>query len=234
MRNVVIIILFFISVSCFAIDKKLIDGAAKYDAAVADLKKIIDAESEADLPIGEWTKEFQKANDERLSDDDRKLAQNKIDKSHKKFNELSKQQIAYEEAVKKLEPIKAEYDKQKSKEEKIKRTMFNTIVTLAMLSPFALFIWFAISRHKKYQRLLAEGKITQEEYDRMMQRSRSSTFSSSMGTNPATGLPMVGIGISDAGGNVRGSSPSYSSCSSSNSSGSSSLSNYKTYQDSYH
>lgn len=55
---------------------------------------------------------------------------------------------------------------------------------------------------------MEEGKISQEEYNRMIQSCRSNTFDNRR-TNPATGLTM--LGGCDSGGNAYG-------CSSSNSS----------------
>jgi hypothetical protein len=66
------------------------------------------------------------------------------------------------------------------------------------------------SYNKKYEKLLKEGKITQEEYERMIQNNKSSiSFVSSISSvssvwdderrNPATGLRMHGS--VDAGGN---------------------------------
>ncbi|EKD45263.1 MAG: hypothetical protein ACD_69C00362G0005 [uncultured bacterium] len=69
----------------------------------------------------------------------------------------------------------------------------------------ALILWISI-RQKKYKQLLNEGKITREGYDRIMKCHTSSVSNNEeMRINPATGLPMTGIGISDVSGNIRGS-----------------------------
>lgn len=72
---------------------------------------------------------------------------------------------------------------------------------------------FAAAQHRKYQQLLKEGKITQEQYDRIMQHGQrsKSMFSNDLGVNPSTGLPLIGNGVCDAGGTLRGSSPIKSS-----------------------
>ena len=189
-------------------DHELIDGAKKYDAATAELIGLIHARKAADIPLGEWMAELHKTTDDSLSDSDRKLARNKIDEADKKWNDLNTQIVAAEEVVKKYEPMKKEYDEQKAREEEIKDTIQNVAITVLILSVFISFFWFINYQHKRYKRLLKEGKITQEEYDRIIQSCKSNT-SDDRRTNPATGLTM--LSGCDSAGNAYG-------CSSSNSS----------------
>jgi hypothetical protein len=207
MKYFILMILIFTSTRCCVIDQKLIDGAEKYDVATVVLSKLVHARIAANMPLGEWMAELHKTTDDSLSDSDRKLARNKIDDADKKWNDLNAQIVVAEEVVKKYEPIKDEYDRQLSREKEVKDTIQNIATILLILSIFASFFWFIIYQQKKYKRLLEAGKITQEEYDQMTKSSH--TFSDN-GVNPSTGLPMTGIGISDVGGNIRGSSSSSS------------------------
>lgn len=219
MKTMTFIILFFISTCCLAISQKLIDGADKYDAAIKNLR-----ETEINMAVVSgspeyWSKALEGAKKAGYASDDIKnFYQNKIDESKKQVRDLIIQYNVAKEMVKKLEPIKKKYDKQKEKEEareEHKAELLNTIGTLGIpLAMFVLIFWFFARRGKKYQQLLKEGKINQEEYDRMMQ-CKSSMSDDEDGINPATGLPMTGVGISDVGGNIRGSSSDYSSSSSS-------------------
>lgn len=217
MRCLLISILLFITTNCLAIDQELIDGAKKYDAAVESSRKVLEARIASKMPLDEFIKTRHKMTDYSLSNEDREAAKNKIDEENKKWNELNLQYTEAEALVKKLEPLKNEYDKQKNIEfenNQFKITILViTIIVLIFITSFGTFIYFAVAQHKKYQQLLKEGKITQEEYDRIMQQCHQSKsmFSNDLGTNPSTGLPLVGNGVCDAGGNLRGSSETRSS-----------------------
>ena len=220
MKTMTFIILFFASTCCLAISQKLIDGADKYDAAIKNLREI---EINMAIVSGSpeyWSKALEGAKKAGYASDDIKnFYQNKIDESKKQIRDLTIQYNATKEIVKKLEPIKKKYDKQKEKEEareEHRAELLNTIDIFGIpLSVFMLVLWLFSCRNKKYQQLLKEGKINQEEYDRMMQCNKSFVSDDEDGINPATGLPMTGVGISDVGGNIRGSSSDYSSSSSS-------------------
>ena len=233
MKIMAFVVLIFSSVGCFAVSQKLIDGADKYDVAVENLRKIEVKLAIANDSPGYWSKILDESkNASYATDGIRKFYQDKIDESKKQIIDLSIQYSGAKELVKKYEPIKNKYDKQikrEQKREELRAKILDTICTLLTFGVFVLFGYFIISRRKKYKQLLAAGKITQAEYDDMTKCDDESSAFSSMRTNPATGLPMVGIGISDAGGNIRGSSPGHTDYS--NSSSSSSFSDYQTYQD---
>ena len=220
MKYFIFIILIFTSSCCLAISQKLVDGANKYNIAVENLGKIESDIKTAYRSLEYWSKILDKdKNDQYASYGIKKLEQGHIDESNKQIRDLTVQYNVTKEIVKKLEPIKKKYDKQKEREkerENRRSELLNTIGTLGI--PFVMFVlilWFFARHGKKYQQLLKDGKINKEEYDRMMQCNKSSMSDDEDGINPATGLPMTGVGISDVGGNIRGSSSDYSSSSSS-------------------
>ena len=220
MKTMIFITLTFISTYCLAINQKLIDNATKYDIAVENLEKIESDIRSAYRSVEYWSEVLDRnKNGQYVSDDIKKLEQGRIDDANNQIRDLTIQYNAAKEIVKKLEPIKKKYDKQKEKEErrgKHRAELLSAIGTFGIpLFMFVLIAWFFARRGKKYQQLLKEGKINQEEYDRMMQCNKSSMSDDEDGINPATGLPMTGVGISDVGGNIRGSSSDYSSSSSS-------------------
>jgi len=204
MKYITLITLFFISTCCFAMDQKLIDGANAYEAAVRHLEKI-ENNLTAQGYFGLWA-----------SDDMRNFNPDQIDETDERWHGLSVQYNEAKKTVKKYEPIKNKYDKQKAREEEIKDTILGVIIILSILlsilSILAFIFGLIIYQHKKYKRLLKEGKITQEEFNYIMKPHESkSIFNNDLGVNPSTGLPLIGNGVCDAGGNLRGSSPSSSS-----------------------
>ncbi|EKD45265.1 MAG: hypothetical protein ACD_69C00362G0007 [uncultured bacterium] len=212
MKYLIASILIFTTTCCFAIGQKLIDGAEKYDVAVKNLSKIEGSIAVANESLKYWSNNLDEAKNSRnLSDDIIQFYQDKIYERNKQLNDLGIQYNEANEIVKKLEPAKAAYDKQEEKERKWNKfeTKISNIAGMSIMPlGFVLILWISIRQQKKYKRLLKEGKITQEEFDRMTQSSH--TFSNGA-VNPATGLPMTGVGISDVGGNIRGSSSSYDS-----------------------
>ncbi len=216
MKYLFSIILLFITTSCFSVDQKLIDSAERYGAAVANLHKIFEAIKANTMPLDQFIEELHKTTDDSLSAEARVNAKNKINERHTILDKLNSQYAEAEVEVKRLEPLKKEYDKQKDIEFENKQFRITVLVvvtiSLIFITFFGSIIWLAINRHKKYQQLLKDGKITQEEYDRVMKNHESkSMFSNDLGVNPSTGLPLIGNGVCDAGGNLRGSSPIRSS-----------------------
>ncbi|CAL7959122.1 conserved exported hypothetical protein [Gammaproteobacteria bacterium] len=189
MKPIILIILIFTSTCCLAISQKLIDGANKYDAAVKNLKEI-ENNLTAQGYFGLWS-----------SDELRHFNPDHIEETDKQIHDLAVQYNIAKKIVKKLEPIKEKYNRQKEQEEYRAELLSDTGMLTLLLSMFALALWFIIRHHKKYQQLLKDGKITQKEYDSMMQCNKSSMFDNEE-TNPATGLRMIG-GV-DSGGNPRG------------------------------
>lgn len=217
MKKVLVIILVFISIFFmgsiynFAVDKKLVEGAKKYDIAVENLEKI---ESNIRATNGEleyWLKVLDNdRNNSWASDGARQLDQGHIDEASNQIQSLNIQHNEAKKLVKKYEPIKKKYDKQRAREEareEYRGRLLDVIPMGFFLGFIILFVSLVVKHHKKYKKLFEEGKITQEEFDRVMQCNRSSRFEGP-GINPATGLPLVGFGTSDVGGNIRGSSGS--------------------------
>ena len=219
MRYLLISILLFITINCFAIDQKLINGAKEYEIAEANLHKIFDEINSNSMSLDEFIKELHKTTNNNLSAEDKAVVKNKIDKKHNQLYELNSRHAEAEAVVKKLEPLKKEYDKQKGIEFENKQFSITilvvTTISLIVITFFGAVIWLIISQRKKYQQLLKEGKITQAEYDRIMSSSssyeKSTLFRDDNRTNPATGLRM--IGGCDSGGNPYGSSFNNSSTS---------------------
>ena len=181
MKYLIIIILLFIAVNIFAIDQHLIDGVHEYNEA-AIMARVI----EKDRAEG-WNHLY--------SDYD-----------------PDKEEVQYQEAlalIKKFEPIKKEYDRQNEIEKRrrdIKGMIIGPIQILGLPIAFFIGLLFVFRLMiKRNKRLLREGKLTPKEYKKMMLSGKSSLFSDSR-INPATGLPIRGGGVTDAGGNVRGSS----------------------------
>lgn len=214
MKNIIFIISIFISTVCLAVNQKLIDGADKYDVAVKNLSNIKIDLGLAHKSLEYWKKILAKNKNDKYADGLIRLEQGHIDEKNEQINNLSIQYNAAKEAVKKYEPLKKAYDKQKAKEEKrserIAKLLDFTLTTLIPLCILVFILRVSTWSRKKYERLLSEGKISKKEYEEMTQDDDSPEFSDS-GINPSTGLPMVGVGISDVGGNARGSSSYQSS-----------------------
>ena len=201
MKYLIISVLFFTTINCLAIDKRLVDGAHQYESAIANLNKINNYRAITQMSIGDWIEESYKTKDISLSEYDRKVAQNKINEEKKLWHALDAQHVVAERAVKKYELVKKEYDKQvqiESEQDRLRITILSTIIVLIV---FVGIFWRIIFQYKKYKRLLQQGKITQEEYDNVMRYHQSHVFEDER-TNPATGLRMIG-GV-DSGGNPSG------------------------------
>jgi len=217
MRYLITSILVFITTNCFAINQKLINEVNRYEIAINILEKIELGIKTKSKTLESWLKDLDEEKNKVgifRSDDMIKFYQLRSDETRNEINNLNTQYAQTKKIIKKLEPAKAEYDKREEKErkwDKFKTKISNIVGMSIMPLGFVLILWISIRQQKKYKRLLKEGKITQEEYDRIMTRHASSTSNNNTGINPATGLPMTGIGISDVGGNVRGSSSSSSS-----------------------
>lgn len=192
----IIVILVFITINCFAVDQKLIDGARNYETAVEKLKEIEDGLRERGY-IGLWS-----------SEEMRNYNPDRIDETNERWNDLEYQYNEAKKTVEKYKPIKNKYDKQKDIEfenEQLKTSiMIGIAIFLIIVTFFGFMIWLAISQQKKYQKLLKEGKISQAEYDSIMSPPCKgyTPFRDDTRTNPATGFRM--IGGCDVGGNPYG------------------------------
>ena len=203
--------------NCFAINQKLIDASEQYDAMKKKLQETAIYINSEQSVLRSWEKDFtEESNKNYISQADSMLSfyQVRIEETKIRINDLKLQYSQTEELVKKLEPLKNEYDKQAQREFERKKFIDSSLRLGGHLLIFSIFIlgaWFIIHQRRKHWRLLKEGKITQQQYDEMT--SSSSSPFSNMGVNPSTGLPMCGVGISDASGTPRGGTPtsSYSS-----------------------
>lgn len=210
-------IFIFTTSNCFAIDQKLIGKVETYEATVKnleDIKVILRIEKKSYnrwlRKLGEHEKE--KRDSVFYSPYRVKFYQDKIVESKNKIEELNVKYNEVKKEVKRLEPIVEEYNKQmeiEHKREDFKCTVMHFGKIIGFPIAFLVFISF-LSRliTKRNKRLLKKGKITRKEYDRLVasDNKSKSMFSDDKGANPATGLPLVGNGVCDAGGNIRGSS----------------------------
>ncbi|CAL7961565.1 conserved hypothetical protein [Gammaproteobacteria bacterium] len=223
MRYLIVSVLVFITTCCFAIDQKLIDGAKQYSSALNNLKKVESLIKTKAETLKAWLKDLDEEKNKTgafRSDDMLEFYKLRSEETKNEINNLSIQYEQTKEIIKKLEPIKIKYNKQTEKEykrKKFRESVLNALGILGIpLTGFLVWLCFfrwLINKNKKYQQMLKEDKITQEEYDRIMSSCHDykSTLNNDLGINPSTGLPITGIGISDVGGNVRGSSPISSS-----------------------
>jgi len=209
----IISIMVFTTSNCFAVDQKLIDGVEAYEAAVKNSRKIEIKLETANNGPEYWSKKLNEESNKKgvfYSPHRIRFCQDKIVESKKRIQDLSIKYNAAKEEVKGLEPIIEEHNKQveiERKREDFKYTVIHFGKIIGLPLAFLVLISF-LSRlmRKRYKRLLKKGKITQDEYNQKINDNKSRLFDDDKGINPATGLPLVGIGISDAGGNVRGSS----------------------------
>lgn len=204
MKYLTVGIIAFVMTCCFAMDARIIEGAKLYEEAVENLDKIENSILVANESVEHWIKESHKDQDNFFATEhDREFDQDKIDEKKRSISDLGVQYNSAQETIKKYAPIKKEYDKQAEKEFKIaelKTGILNVTGMLILpLAVFALVGWGIILQHKKYKRLIREGKMTQAEYDLMM---KNNNLFSTTRTNPATGLTMVGG--CDSGGNPAG------------------------------
>ncbi|CAL7962196.1 conserved hypothetical protein [Gammaproteobacteria bacterium] len=211
MKHLLISILIFIVTNCFAISQKVVDGLKEYEIAVEKLEKAANELKSNDM-LEDWELSNLVRGNILCTDGIAECSADYIDET--KYGTTV---VNYNEAkklVNKLKPKRDEYNRQKEREERIKNTIHSIIVVSAIiaifLSFFGFIIWLAITQHKKYQKLLKEGKITQAEYDSIISSSHEE-YTPFRGdrTNPATGLRMTG-GY-DSGGNLYGCSSRYSS-----------------------
>ena len=217
MKYLIIAIFTLTTSVCFAVDKKLSDIADEYSAAIKELRTLRSAIKIEQDSLEYWLKnlhEEQSKNFAFKSVDMIAFHQSHIDEAKKNIKNFDSRYYQTEELIKKLEPMKKEYDRQAQKEFEKQQVIDSSLRLGGHLLIFSIFIlgaWVIIRYNIKYRRLLKEGKITQQQYDEMT--SSSSSPFSNMGVNPSTGLPMCGVGISDASGTPRGGTPtsSYSS-----------------------
>ncbi len=211
MKYLITSILFFITINSFAINQKLVDGAERYESAVKNLKETETAIQVKHKTLTTWLKELdaeKNKNSNFRSDAMIGLYQEHIDETKNTINNLKAQYAQTKGIIEKLEPIKLKYDKQiekSRKREELKTALLNiTGMLILPLSVFVFIFWVIVYMRKKCQQLLKKGKISQDEYDRLMSVSheKATLFSDDDRTNPATGLRM--IGGCDSGGNPYG------------------------------
>jgi len=214
MKYLISIILLMFSINGFAIQQRLIDATEAYAKVEDEIKSLQNKMAATKNGIAFWAK--------KLKEDQREhsLSYNIMD-IHKKYlleeeTELKKIEVQIAETqvvLKKLEPLKKEYDEQIKKKYDRKEFINSTLYGLGTIGlPIVLIIWNIVSSvktNRKYKKMLDEGKITQKQYDELTKCDED--FPKRHRINPATGLPMAGSGMCDVGGNAMGSSPSSSS-----------------------
>ncbi|MBU0744248.1 MAG: hypothetical protein KKE11_02620 [Gammaproteobacteria bacterium] len=208
MKYVAISILIFITTNCFAINQKMIEGAEKYRSAIANLEAIDYKRKLKYDTLKSTLKDLAYEEDKTgLSRAENliKYYRERTSEIKNIINDLGAEYIEAGKEVAKYKDINYEYEKQIEKEfkrERLKTTVLN-VLGLAVFPILGLMIWLwgFIYIVKRNKRLFKEGKITQEDYNRMMKNQKSHILDE-IRTNPATGLPM--IGGCDSGGNPAG------------------------------
>ena len=202
MKYIVIIIAVFISISCFAMDKKLTEDIKKYN----EMFRIVDNVKEEYYKTASF---YHKLFDDiyfnhSISNSEKKISHDKLDEAQVKTKAAYQELLAHEAMLAKLQPIKDEYDRQIDKQKAFNNKITDILTPIIIICVIILMI-FGIGKLQQftkryYARLLAEGKITQTEYELMLRRSSEPTGNND--TNPATGLSM--FGCVDSAGNPRG------------------------------
>lgn len=215
MKYIIIGFLIISSIGYFAFDKSQINGAKKYGVAVKNLEKIEDDMKSIRRSLGYWQEILEHDMSNRhMSDEVIKLDQNRANERNKKLQGLTEQYNEAKKIVRKYEPYKKKHDEQieAESEDSLGVLIFGAISKLMWILFIGGFLWFFGWMANRNKRLLEEGKITQEEYERLMQSNKSSIFADDARTNPATGLRIHGS--LDSSGNPAGSSSSSSMSSS--------------------
>ena len=228
MRYLFTIIILFTVANCFAVDQKSSDGFKAYEATMAEAHRIAKTIKANRMSSAESVARLRKITiNYDLPIEIREAAENELAENQKIVDGLWAQYYELRAKADKLEPLRDEYYRQKRIEYEKEQTRINIIALIVILSLFigifGTVFRLIIIQHRKYRRLLEEGKITQEEYDRITKIVSNGSLVSrdDYRTNPATGMRM-GLGGCDVGGNPYG-------CSSRNSSSCSD--NYKTRWD---
>ncbi|CAL7962073.1 conserved hypothetical protein [Gammaproteobacteria bacterium] len=209
MNYIIGVILLIFATNSFAINQKLIGAAKSYEETGKALRALeIEHEVKTDS-IKDWNRELiEESNSFRPSEQSKKFYQQKIDERKTQLQDINTQITATQALLKKLEPLKKEYDAQIKKGHDREEFISSTLYGLGTIGlPLAIIILFGVSifrTNRKYKKMLEEGKISQQEYEKL---TKSGAYSSKKHrTNPATGLPIFGNGTCDVSGNVRGSS----------------------------
>jgi len=202
MKYIAIIILVFISTSCFAMDKKLSEGIKTYNETSAIVDKSREEYHKASVF---YDKAFDDVGlGQQASDDEKIIARSRLNVAKEKAETAYQNLLAHEAMLAKLQPIKDEYDRQIDKQKAFNNKVADILTPIIIIFVIILAV-FGIGKMQQftkryYDRLLKEGKITQVEYELMLRRSSEPTGNND--TNPATGLRM--FGCVDSAGNPRG------------------------------
>lgn len=211
MKYFISVILLLFTVSSFAVQQQLIDAAENFDKAEQKLVTL-----EVDAKIGKNSIEnWIKTRNENgqffpLPESSKRFYQKKIDEQKNKLQDINNQIIETQTLLKKLEPLKQKYDTQVKKErdgeEFISSVLYGLGTVGLPLAVIVLFGVFIFKTNRKYKKMLEEGRISQQEYEKLTKCNAG--FLRGHRINPATGLPIFGNGACDVAGNVRGSSSS--------------------------
>lgn len=209
MRYFISIILLSFTINSFAVQQQLINAAEGFDKVEQKLAALkIDAKIEENS-IENWIKILNE-NEHffPLSEESKKFYQQKIDERKTQLQNINTQITETKFLLEKLDLLKKEHEAQVKKERDRENFINSVLYGLGTIGlPLIFFILLGtsiIKANRKYKKMLAEGKISQQEYEKLTKCNTG--FSENHKINPATGLPIFGNNACDVGGNIRGSS----------------------------
>ena len=127
--------------------------------------------------------------DEKISREERgrQLWHKEIVELEEELKKLNSRRTELVATINKLEPINEAYYKRERRIDLIEKIISGITIFLFVMI-FPLVFWIIIKRNAKYEQMLEDGEITQEEYDRRVNcHSGGSHIDTSSRTNPATG-----------------------------------------------
>jgi len=209
MKYFINVILLMFTINGFAIQQQLIDAAEAYKKAEKEISALQIKMAGAKGGVKFWNKEMEE--DQQKSSSSYRMTN--IYKKHlieeeTELKGIEAQVTEIQILLKKLEPLKKEHDAQIKKERDREEFISSALYGLGTVGlPLVIIILFGVSifrTNRKYKKMLEEGKISQQEYEKL---TKSRAYSPKRHRiNPATGLPIFGNGTCDVGGNARGSS----------------------------
>lgn len=185
MKYLAITIFVFITTSCLAISQNLIDGNEKYKIAINNLKEIeINILTKQDS-LETWLNDLNEARSKTgisHSDEMVKFYQMQANETKNQINNINLHYAKIKETIKELEPIKIEYDKQiqlEHKKAEFNNTTWRTVWYITVLLIFAFSIFLALFIYKRNQRfcqMMKDGKLSKEEYEKLMEPHKASAI----------------------------------------------------------
>ena len=188
MKYLITTILFFVITSCFAVDQKLIDADKQYFAAELKLSELKNkmglAKKEAER--SSWWLEWEEGKSGNFRSENMiKNYRTEVEEYQKLLYDLNIQQSQTKEIIKKLEPMKKKYDEKAEMEQKkakfeaeLSNILFRYALPILILIVFVLITILITKRNQKFYQMMKEGKMSKEEYERLMQSAGVSQTSS--------------------------------------------------------